>query len=175
MTGQPGRSGGRNATPPALRVVKGSSRRQRNTPPPPVDHDHAPDEPDWAVLLPGDSQAAVRRDAGDEWSRVVPVLDGLGMLVTLDRALLVDYCMVWARMLECERRLSVEGLVVEVHRLDRDGNVVRTLVRRNPYSTSLREYRTMFRGYLCELGLGPSSRGRISVPGPAARSGSDLL
>ena len=172
MPGAPGRSGGRNATPPALRVVQGNrgKRRVRPSPTPPIDHDHAPDEPQWSELLPGDANEEVRRHAAAEWDRVVPVLDVIKLLATIDLTLLTDYCLTWARLLQCERALALEGLVLEVHQLDKDGNRVRTDIRRNPLSVTVKEYRSALRAYIAELGLGPSARGRIALPGAGTKN-----
>jgi P27 family predicted phage terminase small subunit len=106
-----------------------------------------------------------RKDARSEWQRVVPVLDGLGLLTKVDAALLTDYCVCWARLVQCERALSHEGLVVEVSFTDDDGEVIRTELRRNPHSVTVKEYRSQLKSYVAELGLGPSSRGRIAVGG----------
>lgn len=168
MPGVPGRSGGRNAKPPALKILQGNpgKRRIKAAPVLPIDHDHAPDEPEWSTLLPSEENTGARHSAGAEWARVVPVLEVVGLLTTIDLALLTDYCLCWARLQECERRLSVEGLVVATEK----GPV------RNPLSVTAREYRTALRGYIAELGLGPSARGRMDLPAQRPRTaGDDLL
>jgi P27 family predicted phage terminase small subunit len=108
-----------------------------------------------AAVALGDEARQQQRDAAAEWKRVVPVLDRMGLLATVDGALLTDYCACWARLLQCERALAREGLIVQGQK-----GVVR-----NPHTTVAVGYRTALRGYIGELGLGPSSRGRLALPG----------
>lgn len=100
-----------------------------------------------------------RRVASEEWARVVPVLDARGRLAAVDRTLLVDYCTVVARIDQGERALSIEGLWVAGERG----------AQKNPWTTSLSQYRTQLKGYLAELGLSPGSRL------PATSTGDDEL
>jgi P27 family predicted phage terminase small subunit len=102
------------------------------------------------------SEAAVfcRDVAAREWARVVPILKIAVGLSTVDRSAAVDYCLCVARLEWCERRLSVEGLVTEGQR----GPC------RNPLTTVATQYRTQLKAYIGELGLSPSSRGRIAPP-----------
>lgn len=145
--------------PPALQIVQGNPGH-RPIPecpkPPPL----APTRPEWAKLIPGPGNVGVRRDAAAEWRRVVPVLDHLGLLSTIDGALLTDYCLSWARLLQCERALSTEGLMVDSPTADGEMNR-----KRNPLSLTAKEYRSALKTYVGELGLGPSSRGRLNTGG----------
>lgn len=175
MPGTPGRSG-RKPTPAALKLVRGNpgKRSVRQTVEPPIDDDHAPPEPDWSALLPGDDAERVRRDAAAEWARVVPVLDRMRLLSTLDGLVLIDYCVSWARLLECERALAEQGLVLNV--VKTRGDLLQwEEPRRNPHSTTAKEYRAALRGYVAELGLSPSARGRIALPTVPQRSRVDDL
>lgn len=146
--------------PPHLKLLEGNpGKRPVNTAAPkpaPV----APKAPNWSKVLPGDTDEAaqVRRDAAAEWKRVVPVLDSLGLLSTVDNTVLVDYCITWARILQCERQLSIEGLTKETDRGP----------AKNPVTTIVGQYRSAMKGYTGELGLGPSSRGRLAIPGSAS-------
>lgn len=89
-----------------------------------------------------------RQVAADEWARVVPALDAKGRLALVDRALLVDYCLVVARIDQGERALSIEGYWVAGERG----------AQKNPWATGLNQYRTQLKSYLAELGLSPGSR-----------------
>jgi P27 family predicted phage terminase small subunit len=160
--------------PPALKLLEGNPghRPIPDAPkPPPV----APRQPSWVKHLPGADVADVRKAAADEWKRVVPVLDHLGLLSTIDAALLTDYCLCWARLVQCERALSTEGLVVEVDVTNKDGAVVGSRLARNPHSVTAKEYRSALKSYVGELGLGPSSRGRLNTGGADNADDGDLL
>ncbi len=102
------------------------------------------------------SQAADfgRGVAAREWARVVPILQFAAGLSAVDRSTAVDYCVCVARLEWCERRLSVEGLISMGQR----GPC------RNPLTTVASQYRTQLKAYIGELGLSPSSRGRITPP-----------
>lgn len=165
---------GRKPKPPALRILEGKAghRPIPNAPkPPPI----PPKAPLWAKHLPGEAMADVRKDAASEWKRVVPVLDHLGLLSTIDGGMLTDYCLCWARLLQCERALSAEGLVVEVDITNKDGAVVGSATRRNPHSVTAKEYRSALKSFVGELGLGPSSRGRLNTGGADDSDADDLL
>jgi P27 family predicted phage terminase small subunit len=171
---------GRKPLPPNVKELRGrgpgrdsGGRRIPESPKlPPI----APREPTWSRVLVGDGEDArqARRDARAEWRRVVPVLDTLGLLTQVDALVLADYCVCWARLVQCERALSIEGLVVEVWQLDKDGMRVRVQVRRNPKSATANQYRGQLRFYVGELGLGPSSRGRLAIGGTESDDDEDL-
>lgn len=95
-----------------------------------------------------------RERAAEEWARVVPVLTKSAGLAAIDTSVTLDYCVATARVEWCERRISVEGLIVTGQR----GPV------RNPLTTIANQYRTQLKAYIGELGLSPSSRGRLTVP-----------
>ncbi|MET8978555.1 phage terminase small subunit P27 family [Streptomyces sp. NPDC004539] len=92
--------------------------------------------------------------AGREWSGVVPVLQMMAGLTSVDRSTVVDYCVCVARLEWCERQLSIEGLVTMGQR----GPC------RNPLTTVATQYRTQLKAYIGELGLSPSARGRLTPP-----------
>lgn len=62
-----------------------------------------PEPPDWL-----DAEAAA------EWSRVVPELDAQGLLATVDRAILTNYCTAWAVVVRTAAELAaVESVTTE--------------------------------------------------------------
>jgi P27 family predicted phage terminase small subunit len=119
-----------------------------------------PVEPDWAALFPEGGDAETRdlleATAHAEWSAVVPVLHGSGLLAgPLDVQALADYCVCVARIQQCERDVTVRGLVVK----GREGTVVR-----NPSITSATQYRTQLRSLISSLGLSPAARDGMKQP-----------
>ncbi|GHH57837.1 P27 family phage terminase small subunit [Streptomyces candidus] len=95
-----------------------------------------------------------RAIAAREWDRVVPVLTLMAGLHSVDWSTTVDYCVCVARLHCCEYQLSVEGLITMGQR----GPC------RNPLTTVATQYRTQLKAYIGELGLSPSSRGRLTPP-----------
>jgi len=60
-------------------------------------------------------------EARREWNRVVPVLDGSGLLATIDRGVLVRYCKQWATWIELTEDIDKTGKLVQGY----GGNLVR--------------------------------------------------
>jgi P27 family predicted phage terminase small subunit len=73
----------------------------------------------------------------------------------VDVAALLDYCVCVARIDQCERDLSRNGLLRETER----GFV------KNPSTTIVSQYRAQYKIYLREFGLSPSARVSIKPPG----------
>ena len=136
---------GRKPTPVALRILRGNPR-QKPIPaePSPAKHDGAP--PAW---LDG--------DALEEWRRLVPQLQQLGLLTTVDGDALVVYCQTFARWRQAERELAAHGQV-------RQG---RWGLQASPWVGIARELATQLRNMLTEFGMTPSSRSRVKATGPA--------
>lgn len=113
-------------------------------------------EPDWPGLLVGDDdETAHARDVAAElWRRTAPTLARSVGLVGEQREVLTDYCVTWARIVQGERALSREGVVVRTER----GMV------KNAWTTILNQYRPHLRSLIGELGLSPSAASRISRP-----------
>lgn len=115
-------------------------------------------EPDWAEVFPVESgdQAAenerLRFVAGREWNRVVPVLKHTAGLAAVDAAALHEYCVVVARIDQCERNLSVNGLLMQTERG----------WTKNGAATIVSQYRATYKILIREFGLSPSARRGIT-------------
>lgn len=123
----------------------------------------APPEPDWLAKFPavrGDKEATARSKrlrevARREWRSIVPALDRVGTLATVDRVALEEFCVCVARIDQGERALTLEGVTMEGER----GK------QRNGWLIGLAQYRTHLRFLVGELGATPSSRvGLTGVP-----------
>lgn len=158
---------GRKPKPPQLKLIEGNPGK-RPVPDAPQAPPIAPRKPKWTELVPGrtSSETRVRKDADTEWQRIVPVLDSLGLLSTIDHAILTDYCVVWARIQQGERLISHQGFTTTSEK---------GALAKHPVVTVLNQYRTQLRFYLGELGLSPSSRGRLELPTGTGESGADDL
>lgn len=114
-------------------------------------------EPDWLELWPEDEpiQQRCRQVAAAEWARVVPVLRLSAGLADVDRTVLRDYCLCVARIDQCERALSVDGLLQFGERG----------WQKNGHTTIVGQYRQQLRAYIVELGLSPSARAKLPPSG----------
>ena len=118
-----------------------------------------PAEPDWALLFPESAEMdwrLLRDEAAASWERVVPALHRLGLLAgTLDEATLRDYCASTARVVELERRLTIEGPTV----VGAQGGL-----HPHPALSALSSYRTHVRSMTKALGLSPDARAGLKRP-----------
>lgn len=98
-------------------------------------------------------------EAKAEWKRVVPQLDRMGVLATVDRAILSAYCETWSVYVKARRELRKKGLIVDD--------------RKNPLWQIFRESGTQLRELAKELYLTPTARLRsdISEGAPSGSTG----
>lgn len=105
-----------------------------------------PDMPPW-----------LKAEASDEWKRIVPILDSMGVLSRLDRAVVADYCTVWAQLVRVETQLADADALTDT-RSDSEGMV------KNPLWSVANQLRQRFDKKCEMLGLAPGPRGRLDVP-----------
>lgn len=114
-------------TPTAIKNLSGNAGRRPmtvNEPMPPIG---APACPVW---LTG--------DALEEWHRIVPALDRLGMLTSVDGAVLIGHCVTF-------------------------GEIAATVKAGEPLKASLLG---QMRSFAVELGLTPAARAKLSIAPP---------
>lgn len=112
-----------------------------------------PPEPEWSETFPlvcNDARLTAqsrrcRLVASRVWRLVVPELDGMGLLSTVDGGALLDLATCAARIDQCERQLSAEG-------------PVDALGRRHPASILVRGYRSHLSWLEVQFGLSPKAR-----------------
>jgi P27 family predicted phage terminase small subunit len=123
-------------------------------------------EPKPAVKLPtcpAHLSAAARR----EWRRMGRQLLDLGVLTTVDRAVLAAYCVAYARWAEAEAQVSKLGLVVKTSA----GNLIQ-----NPYLSIANRAMEQTAKLASEFGMTPSSRSRVqTAEGDSGPSLADVL
>jgi P27 family predicted phage terminase small subunit len=111
---------------------------------------------------PGNSIAVARPslprtlagEARAEWNRVVPELEEMGVIASVDRALLIRYCRAWGEWCELDALLDQSGKLIRGQK----GNLVRNpiwLLRRDAEETVTELAR--------QLGLSPMARLRAGV------------
>jgi P27 family predicted phage terminase small subunit len=93
-------------------------------------------------------------EAKAEWRRVVPELESIGILATIDRGVLVRYCVAWADWCELARLLERSGKLIKGQK----GNLVR-----NPLWLMKRDAEQAIAELARQLGLTPAARLRSGV------------
>lgn len=92
--------------------------------------------------------------ARTEWKRVVPALERLGLLTSVDRAALAAYCQAYSRWRKAEIEIQKHGLT-SVTPLG--------FVQKRPEVTIAKEAMALMRAFAAEFGMTPSSRSRVKT------------
>lgn len=143
-------SGGHNRKP-ALAVVREGNPGKRPIKDTVVLPPTALLEPDWADAL----DEAGAKVAGDLWAKLAPTLAISVGLVGAQQEALVDYCITWARIMENEKALTKQGMLIA----GAQGGLVK-----NPRTTILNQYRSNLRSLMAKLGLTPADAAGIARP-----------
>jgi P27 family predicted phage terminase small subunit len=142
---------GRKPKPSHLKLVTGNPGRR------PLNEQ----EPRPPKKLP-DPPAHLSAAALEEWQRVAPMLNTLGVLTLADRGVLATYCQSWGRLCQAESALAKlaradpngHGLIVKT----KNGNAVQ-----NPLVGIANKAANDMARFAAELGMTPSARSRVKV------------
>lgn len=129
-------------TPKAILQMRGSWRA-KEVGEEPKPQPGSPSPPSW-----------LSREARAEWKRIVPALQSIGLLCTVDRAALAILCQSWADYREADRKLKEEGLVVKT----------KTASRPNPLLAVRDQAFHQWAKLAAQFGLSPSARARLKAP-----------
>lgn len=90
----------------------------------------------------------------DEWHRVVPELQRLGLTKPSDAAALTAYCLAWQRMVDGQAIIAAEGLLGE----NSQGRV------RHPAVAVVEAASKEIRAWAAQFGLSPAAEAGLAVP-----------
>lgn len=99
--------------------------------------------------------------AAKEWRRLAKPLYKMGVLSVTDRAALAAYCQAWARWVEAEENLQKGPALIK----SPSGHV-----QQSPWMSIANKQLELMGRYMSELGLSPSARARLQVPGQGPES-----
>ncbi|MGB3346641.1 MAG: phage terminase small subunit P27 family [Candidatus Humimicrobiia bacterium] len=140
--------------PTALKILEGNPGKRplnENEPKPiPIDLKC----PDWLLA-----------EAKEEWKRLAPELERLGLLTKIDKVSFEAYCQSYAKWKKAEKFLKKHGMTIKIPQKDEYGNVVSIQVKKFPEVSIANECLKQIRSFASEFGLTPSSRGRLFLPG----------
>lgn len=145
---------GRPPKPVELKLIEGNPGKRRIAEPPKAPPSK-PRCPSWLSTY-----------AKTEWRRVVPVLDDLGLLTTVDRSTLAAYCEAVATFKEATELIAELGVLVQGRR---KGEAVK-----NPALQVQRDAARLIASYSAMFGLSPSDRVRLTGDTAPASAGLDL-
>ena len=97
------------------------------------------------------------RIARRHWKYVVPLLEEMGVLSSIDSAALAAYCQTF------EQWSNLEDVIKADNKLAKDDENKLSLKDRLSVGRSLIQIRNQMRLMLAEFGMTPASRGRVSV------------
>lgn len=94
-----------------------------------------------------------------EWKRVAPELHRLGILTSVDHAVLEGYCVSYSMFVRAAREIG-ESFVYDFI----EGKSFKLKRTKKPEVSIVRDALNQIRLLCAEFGLTPSSRGRMSMP-----------
>lgn len=110
-------------------------------------------EPKPAPVAPA-PPPLLKREALEEWHRLAPELERLGLLTVVDGSALAAYCQAYRRWIQAERKVNREGLVL---------NAKSRYAQAHPAMAVAQRSMQLMRAFAAEFGLTPASRSRISI------------
>lgn len=137
---------GRKPKPTALKLIEGNPGKRPingSEPKPPASVPTCP-----AHLSPS---------AKAEWKRLARMLNEIGLLTQIDRAVLAAYCQAYGRWVEAERKLAETPPILKTPA---------GYVQISPWITISNKQVELMTRLMGELGLSPTARARLSVQMP---------
>jgi P27 family predicted phage terminase small subunit len=136
---------GRPPKPTHLKILQGNPGKRalpKNEP-----------KPEATIPIPPDH---LSNYAMEEWKRIAPQLEKLGLISRIDRTALAAYCQTYGRWVDAEEKLLNTGLIMKT----KDGNIIQNVL----LGIANRALLLMHR-YMVEFGMTPSSRARLGGAG----------
>ncbi|QIS94686.1 phage terminase small subunit P27 family [Nitratireductor mangrovi] len=137
---------GRKPLPTAMKIVLGNPGKR------PLNHL----EPKPVTAMPT-CPAHLSPTAKAEWKRLGRYLHRLGIMSDLDRAAFAAYCQAYGRWVEAEKRLKETPTLLKTPA---------GYVQPSPWLAIANKNVELMHKFMCELGLSPSSRSRVTTSSP---------
>lgn len=113
----------------------------------------SPDCPDWLDDF-----------SREEWNRLAPELERLGLLAQVDMAAFAAYCSNYSAWRQADEIIKESGLVVKTFTTDKDGNVLLGTIKKHPAVAIRSDAFEKMKAFLIEFGFTPASRSRVHIP-----------
>lgn len=132
--------------PTNLKLIQGTYRKSREN----------PNEPQPEICIPEPPGFLTDR-ALEEWHRIAPILESMGLLSKVDSMALAAYCAAVARLWLAEEQLKVEGLTVTNERGRRIKNPLVDVANAAAKQISM---------FASQFGMSPSTRSGVKAMQP---------
>ncbi len=139
---------GRKPLPTKIKVLRGNPGRRSLPKREPQPEQGVPKPPDWLDPL-----------AREEWNRIVPALDAIGMLTKVDGFCLEAFCCCCSGWRKAQEKVAVLGEIYAPSK--KKGS---RYLQQNPYLSVALKYLSLARTFAAELGLSPASRVGLTSP-----------
>ncbi|MDP5306247.1 phage terminase small subunit P27 family [Paracoccus spongiarum] len=137
---------GRKPKPTALKLLEGNPGKR------PISGQE-PKPPSGAPTCP----AHLSPTAKAEWKRLAGVLNGIGLLTRIDRAVMAAYCQSYGRWVEAERKLAETPAILKTPA---------GYLQVSPWMGIANKQVELMTRLMAELGLSPSARARLAIQVP---------
>jgi P27 family predicted phage terminase small subunit len=147
---------GRKPKPTNLHVLNGNpskidlETRQQNEP---QFEKISPDCPEWLDDF-----------AKEEWNRLAPELETLGLLAQVDMAAFAAYCSNYSTWRQADEIIKNDGLVISIYEVDAEGKKVLIRIKKHPAVAIRSDAFEKMKAFLIEFGFTPASRSRVHLP-----------
>jgi P27 family predicted phage terminase small subunit len=135
----------RPTKPTVLKLVTGTARPGRIN----------PAEPDVKIEIPT-APHHLSKHAREEWNRIAPILEDMGLVSKSDRSALAMYCQAWGDHVKAECMIRRHGHVIKTT----NGNMIQS-----PWVSISNKAKLTAHKFLVEFGLTPASRTKVSGKG----------
>lgn len=113
----------------------------------------------------------LNRHAKAEWKRITPELEAAGLLTKIDRSSLAAYCQAYGRWVDTENKIQAIISKAEEQGKDSTNAYLLTTAQGNiiisPLLSVANRCLEQMHTFLCEFGMTPASRSRISAAAKA--------
>jgi len=140
---------GRKPKPNKLKLLEGNPGQRKINQNEPKLKAKAPDCPLWLDEV-----------ARAEWERLSPIMERIGLLTEADGWMLANACQEYSDILKYRKVVAEDGATYAHTNVKGEKNVVT-----RPEAILLYKAQQMLKSYCVELGLTPSARSRIQLPG----------
>jgi len=134
---------GRKSRPTKIKILEGEPNKDRINKHEPVPRHNETTCPRHLI-----------REARNEWNRIYPELQTMGLMSKIDRVALAAYCQTYGRWVKYEKIIAEKGELYKTQK----GNVITS-----PALWVANKALEQMHKFLTEFGMTPASRSRINV------------